>query len=231
MKIYGFIFARGGSKGVPNKNIRELGGRPLIAHAISAGRACGRLDRIIVSTDSKEIAETARRYGAEVPFRRPEELAADDSKEWFSWQHAIRTVRETDDFDVFVSLPAVAPLRSQDDINGALDLFLAGQCEAVITCAPAATSPYFNMVSLDDDHYARIILPLSPPPVGRQKAPKVYDLVPAVYVSSPDYILGGDSLWRGRVKAWEMDRRRAVDIDEPIDFEIAEFLLARGGGS
>ena len=119
MKIVAFIFARGGSKGLPGKNIRLLDGKPLIAWSIEHALAVKLIDRVIVSTDSDEIAAVAIEYGAEVPFMRPPELACDNSPEWFAWQHALDFLRanEGDMPNMFVSVPATAPLRSPDDIE------------------------------------------------------------------------------------------------------------------
>src|SRR5947209_3702567 len=121
MKIETFIFARGGSKGVPGKNIRALAGRPLIAHAIDAALQTPGLDRVTVSTDDPAIADIARRSGADVPFMRPADLASDTASEWQAWRHAIHELQaQGQDFDTFVSVPAVCPLRSPIDILACL---------------------------------------------------------------------------------------------------------------
>ena len=123
MSIVGFIFARGGSKGLPGKNIRPFCGKPLIAWSIDHARAVSRIDRVIVSTDSHEIAEVALAAGAEVPFIRPAELAQDNSSEWLAWRHALNFVRQTDGAlpEVMVSIPTTAPLRVPDDIKRCVD--------------------------------------------------------------------------------------------------------------
>lgn len=123
MNAIAFIFARGGSKGLPGKNIRTLESKPLIAWSIEQALAIKRIKRVIVSTDSEEIAAISRVYGAEVPFIRPAELARDDSPEWLAWRHALNYIRETLGLlpDVMVSVPATAPLRSSVDIDNCLD--------------------------------------------------------------------------------------------------------------
>src|SRR5690349_10660690 len=121
MSVIAFIFARGGSKGIPRKNLRTLGGRPLLAWSIETAAACPEIDRVIVSTDDAEIAEVGRAHGAETPFMRPADLATDTSPEWLSWQHAIRTVRsQSGPFDLFVSVPTTSPLRRPEDISAAI---------------------------------------------------------------------------------------------------------------
>lgn len=231
MKAYGFVFARGGSKGVPGKNIASLCGKPLIAYALEAGLACGRLEKIVVSTDSQEIADVARQYGAEVPFIRPAELASDNAPEWLSWQHAVNFLKDNgDDFDTFVSLPAPSPLRTAADINACLDAFMAGGCDAVVSCCRASHSPFFNMIMRDENGLAKIVAPLEPPPARRQDAPTVYNLAGAVYICSADYILKNKSFWTGQVKAVVIDQINAIDIDEPFDWELAEIFMSKRRG-
>ena len=124
MNIIAFIFARGGSKGVPRKNIRNFNGKPLIAWSIEQALAVQRVSKVVVSTDSLEIAEIAKKYGADVPFIRPTELSGDDSSEWLAWQHAIKFYKSIgESVDVFLSLPATSPGRSIVDINSCLDKF------------------------------------------------------------------------------------------------------------
>ena len=118
MKIIAFIFARGGSKGLPNKNIKILNGKPLIAWSIEHAKKINRIDRVIVSTDSEEIAKIAREFGAEVPFMRPLELATDESPEWLSWQHGLKHLKSIDGClpDLMLSIPATAPLRNVEGL-------------------------------------------------------------------------------------------------------------------
>ena len=228
MKAYGFIFARGGSKGLPGKNIKPLCGKPLIAHSIEAGLASKCLEKIIVSTDSEEIASAARQYRAEVPFMRPAELAADTSPEWLAWRHAVNYMFDSGDkFDVMVSIPATAPLRLPSDINRCVEVFLGGDCDVVITCAEAHRNPHFNMISLDEKNGAHVAFPLDPPPARRQDVPGYYDVTTVAYVTSPEYVLSHDSIWGGRVKAVAVDKINAVDIDDMTDFEIAEFFMRK----
>lgn len=224
MKIYGFIFARGGSKGLPGKNIKPLGGTPLIGHAINAAKASGIIDRIIVSTDDEDIAQVAKEYGAEVPFIRPAELAQDTSPEWLAWRHAIE---ELDDFEVFVSLPCTSPLRNGEDVKKCIELYLAGNCDMVVTMREAERHPSFNMVTINDEGYAAIAMPPDSTITRRQDAPKVFDMTTVAYVSSPQFIMEHDGTFEGKVKAVEIPPERAVDIDTELDFAFAEFLMER----
>jgi N-acylneuraminate cytidylyltransferase len=227
MKRYGFIFARGGSKGVPGKNIRPLNGVPLIGHAIRAGRDCGLLDRIIVSTDDPKIAAVAEEYGAEVPFLRPAELARDDAPEWLAWRHAVDAMEAEGAFDLFVSLPCTAPLRSAKDVRDCIELFEKGGCDMVVTARPAERHPSFNMVTMGDDGYAAIAMPPGERITRRQDAPPIFDLTTVCYVTTPNFIKRHEGVFQGRVKAVVIPPERALDIDTEQDFAFAQFLMER----
>lgn len=227
MKIVAFIFARGGSKGLPGKNIRPLAGKPLIAWSIEHARAVPRIERVMVSTDSEEIAAVARQYGAEVPFIRPAELARDNSPEWLAWRHALDYLLSTDGVlpDVMVSVPTTAPLRQPIDIENCLDEYEIGNADVVITVTDAHRSPYFNMVKLNDDETVGLVMP---PPVSiarRQDSPVVFDIATVAYVLRPEFVLSNDSMFQGRVHAVHVPVRRSIDIDTLLDFQIAECIL------
>lgn len=229
--IAGFIFARGGSKGLPGKNIRPLHGKPLLAWTIERARETGLFTHLVLSTDDPDIASVGRQYGAEVPFVRPAALAADDSPEWLAWQHAIAFMRDNGKpFDVFVSLPAVSPLRSSEDIIGCVNLYLENRQDTdfVITCTKSNHHPGFNMISLDEnDSTAQLAMSLPGAPRRRQDAPPIYNIATVCYVSSPDFILNNSGIFDGRVRAFMVPEERAVDIDTPFDFAFAEFLWAQ----
>lgn len=228
MRIVAFIFARGGSKGVPRKNIRLLAGKPLIAWSIEAVRACGRVARIIVSTDDREIADAALLYGAEVPFMRPETLARDDSPEWLAWQHAVRAVQDAGDtFDGFLSAPATSPMRHPNDLTACIAALEAGDCESVVTMTPSARNPYFNMVSRRNDGTLAIAVDAGYLISNRQDAPPVYDLTTVAYATTPSFILSHNDLFEGRVRGVIVPRERCLDIDDELDLDFAEFLLSR----
>ncbi|MGE4553642.1 MAG: NTP transferase domain-containing protein, partial [Desulfovibrionaceae bacterium] len=225
--IYGFVFARGGSKGVPGKNLRPLGGRPLVARAVETGLACPRIDRMFVSTDDPAIAEAARAAGAEVPFLRPAELAGDKTPERLAWRHAIQALGGPGSFDVFVSLPCTAPLRAVADVDACLDRFLEGGADTVIAVTEAAHHPSFNMVRLDDAGYAALAMPLPGGVANRQQAPRLYDITTVAYVTTPEFVLRTDSYFQGRVRTVTVPAERALDIDTELDLAFAEFLLDR----
>ncbi|MFK0278794.1 cytidylyltransferase domain-containing protein [Ensifer sp. NPDC090286] len=224
MKIFAFVFARGGSKGLPGKNIRPIGGVPLLAHSIRAGFEVA-AERVFVSTDDPDIAAVARAYNAEV-IDRPPELATDTASEWLAWQHAIQYLREQGrEFDVFLSLPATAPLRSAEDVRQCLQA-LDDETDVVVTVSPAARSPYFNMVIREANGSSRVVLG----DVGykrRQDAPEVYDMSTVAYVTRPDFVMRTTGLFQGRVRSVVVPKERAVDIDDAFDFIIAEALFEK----
>jgi len=225
-RAIGFIFARGGSKGLPGKNVKLLAGKPLIAYAIETGLACKNLETLIVSTDDHEIANIARDYGAEVPFMRPAELATDTASEWLAWQHAIdwvKTNRGT--FDIFMSMPATSPFRDVIDIQACINtLESSPDTDIVITVREAERSPYFNMVTLDENRYARVVIEPDKAFSRRQDVPVVYDVTTVAYAARPDYIMSAKKLFDGKVRTVLVPAERAIDIDTPYDFMLAECI-------
>jgi len=229
VKIIGFIFARGGSKGVPGKNIKLFNGKPLIAWSIQQALEVKAFDRVIVSTDSKEIAKVAAEYGAEVPFLRPKELAQDNSPEWLSWQHAINYIQaSTKELpDLIVSIPATSPLRLSDDIQRCIDEYLIGDVDIVITATEAQRNPYFNMIRRNAKNFVDVVMHPESAIYRRQDAPELFDMATIAYVANPKFILNNSSLFQGKVRAVIIPRERSIDIDTPLDFDVAEFLFRR----
>lgn len=227
MRTVAFIFARGGSKGIPRKNVQDLGGKPLIGHAVECALALKEVERVIISTDDEEIATAGKQFGAEVPFMRPAELAGDRAAEIHAWQHALaETEARYGAFDVFLSVPTTAPLRAPEDLGNVLKAFVPGETDFVITVTAARRSPYFNMVTVDAGGFARLAAD-GAAVANRQEAPAVFDMTTVAYAASPEFIRSGKKLFEGRVRAVEVPAERALDIDEPLDLEIARFLYSR----
>jgi len=228
MYIVGQICARGGSKGVPRKNLHPLGGKPLIAWTIETARQCPSLSRVVVSTEDAEIAAVAREYGAEVPYLRPAELAQDDSPEWAVWQHTIRTLESLDGRrpDVLVNVPPTSPFRAVDDVEACVAALLEKDADACITVTPAHRNPYFNMVTLTDG-WARLVVQPASAVFRRQDAPAVFDMTTVAYAARSEFVLRAQRFWEGRVCAVVVPAERALDIDTELDFQFAEFLLHR----
>ena len=227
--VTAFIFARGGSKGLPGKNIRPLAGKPLIAWAIEQALSVAAIGRVIVSTDSQDIADKAKEFGAQVPFVRPGDLANDKAAEIDAWRHALAYLRDVEGKlpDVFVSVPATAPLRLPEDIEACLDVYKNQNADVVLTVSPAHRNPWFNMVHFGVDGTVELVNGPSDSVTRRQDAPEVFDVSTVAYVANPNFILGGGTLFSGRVHAAKVPIERAIDIDTLHDFEIAEYLMKK----
>ena len=227
--VIAFIFARGGSKGLPGKNILSFCGKPLIAWSIQHAKSSSRINRVIVSTDCKDIAKIALLHGAEVPFIRPSELAQDDTPEWLAWQHALGFIKEKTRKlpKMLVSIPTTSPLRSVDDIDACIDLFERKNPDAVITVTEARRNPYFNMVCQDDNGRSVLACPPIEKIYNRQNSPKVFDMTTAAYIVKPKFVMEKKSLFDGIVYHIQIPYERAFDIDNKIDFDIAELLMMR----
>ncbi|OQW67641.1 MAG: acylneuraminate cytidylyltransferase [Nitrospira sp. ST-bin5] len=227
MRVVALICARGGSKGLPGKNIRFLAGRPLIAWAISQAKAVKRVERVIVSTDSEDIAEVARQAGAEVPFLRPAQLAQDNSPEWLVWRHALDFVKgDAGTYpEGLLVVPATAPLRAVTDLEQCLDEYEKGGVDVVVTVTDAHRSPYFNMVQVRKDGTVGLVIPPMSAIVRRQDVPVVYDLTTVAYVARPEFVMTQNGIFEGRVRSVHVPLERAIDIDTALDFKIAECLM------
>lgn len=229
MTLTAFIFARGGSKGLKGKNIKPFAGKPLIGWAIEQALSVERISRVLVSTDDPEIAKIATKYGALVPFLRPEYLASDTASEWDAWSHALKTIKHFEGSlpSPFISIPATSPLRLAEDISACLDLYDRGDSDMVVAVTRAHRNPWFNMVKSRSDNTVVPVNHTANMPVRRQDAPKTYDMTTFAYVADPYYIISKKSLFSGRVKAVEVPIERAIDIDTQHDFDLAEFLMLK----
>jgi N,N'-diacetyl-8-epilegionaminate cytidylyltransferase len=226
----GFTFARGGSKGVPRKNLRLLAGRPLVAHAVAVSQECELISKTIISTDDPEIRDVAVAHGAEAPFLRPKLLATDTAGEWSAWQHAIKTMQELGQpVELFVSIPPTAPLRRPEDVDRCIAaLCEEPECDIVVTVTVTNHSPYFNMVEIDPAGLARRVIEPDVHISRRQDCPQVFNLTTVAYAAWPDYVLSASGLFDGRVKTIEVPVERAIDIDSELDLKMAEYLMGEG---
>ena len=222
------ICARGGSKGLPGKNLKILDGDPLIVRAIKQIKQIDRIDRILVSTDSRGIAEVAISAGAEVPFMRPSELAEDDSPEWEVWRHAVTYLKEVEGGcpDLLMVVPPTAPLRSKDDLESILDEYERGQADIVITVTDAHRSPYFNQVKIGDLGLASLAIHPKTSITRRQDTPEIFDVTTVAYVARPEFIMEKEGIFEGNVRTVFVPKERALDIDTDLDFRLAEFFLS-----
>ena len=227
--ILGLIPARGGSKSVSRKNIRLLVGKPLIAWTIEIALACPSLDRVIVSTDDREIAKVARRHGAEVPFIRPVELAQDDTPDLPVYQHTLSWLAEHEGYrpDIVVWLRPTVPLRTVQDVEAALQQLIETGADCVRSVCPAEHHPYW-MKRLKGDRLVPFVEGIDVARYyQRQLLPPVYRLNGAVDVTWYRTVMEKGLLYSGDVRGYVMPVERSIDLDSELDFALAELLLRR----
>jgi len=225
--IVAIIPARGGSKGIPRKNVKLLCGKPLIAYAIEAALSSKYIGRVVVSTEDKEIAEVAGEYGAEV-IERPAELARDDTSSFLVCQHVIRYLEEIKNFypDVVVVLQPTSPRRIVEDVDRAVEKFLEADCDTVVSVCEAEHPPHW-MYTLEGDRMKPVI-PGGEKITRRQDTPKIYRLNGAVYVTSRDIIMNENRVLGNDTRAYIMPIERSIDIDTELDFQFADLLMKKG---
>lgn len=225
-RVLAVVPARGGSKGLPGKNLRLLGGKPMIAWTIEAAQASRRIDRVVVSTDCEEIAAVARQYGAEVPFLRPAELASDHARSFDALLHAIDWQEENGFvFDLVVWLQPTSPLRCGEDIDRAIELYFSRDAEAVVSVCETDHHPWWSN-TLPEDGCMRDFLRPEALNSNRQQLPAFFRLNGAIYLASPQFLKINGSFYSDRTFAYVMPKGRSVDIDDAIDLCMAEALLS-----
>lgn len=219
------IPARGGSKGLPGKNVRELLGKPLMAYSIEQARQSRYIDRVIVSTESAAIAEIARQYGAEVPFKRPEDLSRDESGVVAVLLHAMERLEIDEGYscDIIVLLHVTAPLRRVEDIDNCIEQLVEEGSDNVFSVTEAHRNPYFNMVEVGES--AEVKLVREGDFTTRQSAPKVFDMNASIYVWWKERLKEEKRTLMKKSSIYVMPKERSVDIDDLLDFRIAEIFL------
>ena len=229
MSVIALISARGGSKGIPRKNVLPVAGKPLIAWTIAAALGSRKLSRLLVTTDDAEIAEVARAQGAEVPFLRPAELARDESPVIEAVEHALRWVETSDGAlpEYVLLLQPTSPLRTTADIDGAIDLAYLRNADAVLSVCEASPHPYLAR-KIDRDGALGDFIDLPTKPVRRQEYPPAYVLNGAIYVNRVQSLLTSRNFQPPGALAYVMPVERSCDIDTPVDMQIAELLLNNG---
>lgn len=234
MKILAVITARGGSKGIPGKNIKDLCGKPLIAYTIKTAQESGVFDRIILSTDDTEIAEVAKKYGVEVPFMRPAELAQDGTPHLPVLQHAVSWLKENQNYqpDVVMLLQPTAPLRQPWHIKEALELFTAKIADSVVSMSeiPGHFSPYWA-VAEDETGWAKLLTsqdPLHRRIPRRQSFPqKTYYHNGAIYLFKTELLFHPDNpnFYGDKAVIYPMEEKYSINIDSPADWILAERMI------
>ena len=226
------ICARGGSKGVHNKNLKLINGKPLIAYTIEAAKESGLFSRIVVSTDSDEIIKVAKEYGADVFFKRPAELASDKAAKIPVIRHAhIESTKHfKEEYNIHVDLDATSPLRLVSDLTEALDQFKKNDNDILITAMEARRSPYFNLIE-DFDGKIRVSKELPQQVIRRQDSPKCYDMNASIYIWKSDVLMESDTVFMDKTGLYVMPEERSYDIDTELDFKIVEMILKERNNS
>lgn len=224
--ILAIIPARGGSKGIPNKNIALVGGQPLIHWTIAAARAAASIQRVVVTTDSPLIAEIARQCGAETPFLRPPELAQDETPGLDPILHAVRWLAEHEGYKPpwVMCLQPTSPLRSAEDIEAAVELAQRKQADAVVSVAPLGHHPCW-IKRVDEEGRLREFISSDQPSARRQDAPPAYVLNGAIYLARRDVLLERETWYTERTYAYVMPPERSLDVDTPWDLYLADLIL------
>jgi len=229
-KVLCTICARGGSKGVKNKNIKEINGKPLIAYTIEQAKASGLFEHIVISTDSDSIADIAQEYGAEVFFKRSAEMASDMAGKLDVIRDAFMRSEEyyKKEYEYLVDLDATAPLRKVEDILNSFKQFQDNKNDNLITAMPSRRSPYFNLVEVNSEGKVYLSKSLDSSIVRRQDAPKSYDMNASIYIWKRDVILEKKKgLFLEKTGLYVMPEERSIDIDTPLDYEFVEFLMRK----
>ena len=228
MNILCTICARSGSKGVPNKNIKPLLGKPLIGYTIEQALNTKLFSEVVVSTDSEEILKQAKKFGAECWFLRPKELSGDLAPKLPAIQHAVKTAESKykKKYKVIVDLDASSPLRSIEDIKKSLLRFKKGNYDTLITGCPARRNPYFNMVEIIKGN-AQLSKKMDIYPVRRQAAPEVFDMNASIYIWKRNALLDNKTLFTGNTGFYEMDEETSYDIDSMLDWDIVEMIMKK----
>jgi CMP-N,N'-diacetyllegionaminic acid synthase len=227
MRVLGIVTARGGSKGVPRKNVRELAGKPLIAWTAEAARAATRLSRVVLSTDDEEIAEVGRRAGLDVPFMRPAELALDSTPSLPVLQHVVRTLEASGErYDATCLLQPTSPLREPATIDRCIELLESSGADSVVTVLPVPAEYNPHWVFFQDP--AGALVPAMPGPLipRRQDLPAAFHREGQVYVTRRDVLIEQSSLYGAKTVGYAIDPRASVNIDTPEDWARAEAMLA-----
>ena len=222
MKTILIIPARGGSKGIPRKNIKEFCGKPLIAYIIETALKVKELDRVIVSTEDKEIAEIAKKYGAEVPFLRPKELARDETPTLPVLQHAVKYLEDKENYrpDIVVLLYATSPLLKHERVSEAIRMLKKGGFDSVLSVVEDRGHYWVETNNGYERLYPKVLK-------NRQFTKPLFKENGAIAVCKRDILMEENTVVGGKIVFLKMHEKENVDIDDPLDFKIAEFLIKR----
>lgn len=222
MSLLALIPARGGSKGIPRKNIKELCGKPLIAWSIEIAHESDSVDKVVVSTDDEEIAEIALNYGAEVPFLRPLELAQDETPGIDPVLHALNKLPK---FDMLLLLQPTSPLRTASDIDGIIKMCRENQAPAAVSICESSKHPNWMFYCGEDGTMSQYMdIPIA---TRRQDLPKIYTVNGALYLAKTKWLKQNKSFFSADTLGYKMPSDRSMDIDSCFDWEVVEFLMKK----
>jgi len=227
MKSICFIGARGGSKGVPCKNIKKLAGKPLIAYTIESALDSKLFKHVVVSTENDEIARISKKFGAEVPFVRPKKLATNNSSMMDVLTHGIKKLRSLDyEFDLFVSRDCTVPFIRKEDITAAVKLLQKKNCNGVFGVYRQHLNPYFNMMEVNNQGFLELCKKLNYRVNRRQDAPIVYQLN-GLFAFKPEKLLKYNNTIMPKILPYEIPPETGLMIDTDLEFEFAEIILKK----
>lgn len=228
MKNLCTICMRGGSKGIPNKNLRVLHGKPLMAYTIEQARQSELFEYVVVSTDSEKIADIAKNFGADVWFLRLADLATDEAPKLSVIRHAFQESEKHFNltFDILVDLDVTSPLRKVEDITGSYQQFVDEDADILLTACPSRKNPYFNMVEFVNGKI-QLIRQLDTFPQFRQNAPQVFDMNASIYIWKREALLNYNTLFVEKTSLYIMPEERSVDIDTQLDWDFVEYMIEK----
>ena len=226
--VLGLITARGGSKGIPRKNILDLHGKPLIAYTIEAAKESSLLTRTIVSTEDEEIATISKDLGADVPFMRPEELATDDAHSVEVAAHALAWLKDNDnqEFDYVMLLQPTSPLRTAEDIDACIEIATKTDADSVMSMVEITDLSIPKLKRIEDDRILPLFEEEGAAPAPRKASDPIYKRNTAIYLTKSSLIAAGE-MFGDVSRPYIMPAERSVDVNEQFDFDLAEFYMGR----
>lgn len=230
-KILFFIGARAGSKGLKNKNIKFLNGKPLIYWSVKQALKSKFCKDLIISSDSQKILNLCSKLSKKIfPIKRPKNLSSHNSGKFLAWKHALikyEEIKKTK-IDYVLDLDCTNPMRHVDDINNIIKKKIRfKKIDAIVTIANSRKNPYFNMIEKNKKNFLKISKTLQAWPVRRQDAPEVYDQVASIYCLNRKFILKKNNIYQGKIYGYKVKNYQIYDIDSKLDFEIIEYLFKK----
>lgn len=222
MSLIGIIPARGGSKGIKRKNLKNFNGKPLIAWTIEVARRVSLIDRLVVSTDDKEIADVAQNYGAEIPFMRPDEISQDKTP---GIVPVLDVLKKVPGYDEVLILQPTSPLRTAGDIKNIIRLGKLKKASAIVSVTEAQKHPYWSFRLNKSSHLIPLVKGSSN--IQRQDLPKAYCLNGALYWGKTDWVIQNETFVTNETLSYIMPKTRSIDLDTIFDWQLGEFLMSK----